>query len=70
MNPVSSIIAALFILVIVFFAVRSLVIKRRRGDCGCGCENCSGCGMKKGGPVNHPAERPAARAEKAGKPDR
>ena len=44
MEFLPTIIAALIVLVIVFLAVRSIVRKRKRGDCGCGCEHCAGCG--------------------------
>ncbi len=36
-------IVCIILAVIVFFAVRSIVKKRKSGGCGCGCSGCSGC---------------------------
>ena len=63
MQILPTLIAAALVLLVMFFAVRSLIRKRRRGDCGCGCENCTGCAAAR------PAEgRPAGTGTgKAGK---
>lgn len=37
------------IAVAIFFAVRSLVRRGKKGGCGCGCSDCSGCPGSKGG---------------------
>lgn len=33
----------------IFFAVRSLVRRGKKGGCGCGCSDCSGCPGSKSG---------------------
>ncbi|MBQ9720605.1 MAG: FeoB-associated Cys-rich membrane protein [Oscillospiraceae bacterium] len=48
MELLPTLIAALVVILIVFFAVRSMVKKRKSGNCGCGCENCNaGCSSRK-----------------------
>lgn len=38
-------IVCIILAIIVFFAVRSIIKKRKSGGCGCGCSGCSGCGI-------------------------
>ena len=38
-------IVCIILAIIVFFAVRSIIKKRKSGGCSCGCSGCSGCGI-------------------------
>ena len=36
-------VVCIILAVIVFFAVRSIIKKRKSGGCSCGCSDCSSC---------------------------
>ena len=47
----ASLVLLLLVAAIIFFLLRSKIRETKKGNCGCGCQGCSGCAAhrKKGG---------------------